>query len=260
VIRQMIGLIAGIQGLAILLSSAAAGQPSPARGFEIASVKPAARLAGPDYNNRFTISRSGITARNATLRRLIAEAYELQARQISGPAWLDQNEYDIEARTAEPVERKELDLMLRALLADRFQLRQHREEKEMRVYELLVDQAGPKIEPAKDGVAPPGGNGFHFRGDLRQFADLLAVQFSIPISDDPTKPARAGGPMIPVLDKTGLAGIYDIQADLKPEPGLDSFTLWQRALREQLGLRMESRRERVEILVVDDAARTPTAN
>ncbi|HWD98344.1 MAG TPA: TIGR03435 family protein [Bryobacteraceae bacterium] len=244
----------------IALSSAAMGQPSRTRVFEVASVKPSARLAGPDYNNQLTISQSGITARNATLRRLVAEAYGLQVRQISGPGWLDQNEYDLEARTGEPVERKELDLMLRALLADRFQLRQHHEQREMRVYELVVDKGGPKIQPAKNGETPRSGSGFHFRGSLRQFADLLAVQLSIPISDDPAQPARAGGPMVPLLDKTGLTGIYDISADLKPETGLDSFSLWQRILREQLGLRMESRRERVETLVVDEAAKMPAAN
>jgi uncharacterized protein (TIGR03435 family) len=47
---------------------------------------------------------------------------------------------------------------------------------------------------------------------------------------------------------------------MRPEPGLDSFTLWRRALREQLGLDVESRRERIEILVVDEAAKIPTAN
>lgn len=238
----------------------ASGQPARTREFEVASVKASAQLAGPDYNNRFTISRSGITIRNATLRRLIAEAYGLQVRQVSGPGWLDHNEYDIEARTGKPVEGQELNLMLRALLATRFQLKQHGEEREMRVYDLVVDKAGPKIQPAKNGETSRSGSNFHFRGNLRQFADLLAVQFSIPISDDPTQPARAGGPMVPVLDKTGLTGTYDFSADLKPEPGLDSLGLWQRALREQLGLRIESRRERVNILVVDNAAGTPTAN
>jgi hypothetical protein len=123
------------------LISMASGQPARTREFEVASVKASAQLAGPDYNNRFTISRSGITIRNATLRRLIAEAYGLQVRQVSGPGWLDHNEYDIEARTGKPVERQELNLMLRALLATRFQLKQHGEEREMRVYDLVVDKA-----------------------------------------------------------------------------------------------------------------------
>ena len=95
---------------------------------------------------------------------------------------------------------------------------------------------------------------------MRRFADFLAVQFSIPAAVDPAEPARAGGPMFPVLDKTGLAGDYDFTADIRPELGLDSFTLWRRALREQLGLNVESRRERIEILVVDEAAKIPATN
>jgi uncharacterized protein (TIGR03435 family) len=63
-----------------------------------------------------------------------------------------------------------------------------------------------------------------------------------------------------VLDKTRLAGIYDIAIDLKPEPGGDTFTLWQRVLHDRLGLKLVSARENVEVLVVDRAERMPTAD
>lgn len=89
---------------------------------------------------------------------------------------------------------------------------------------------------------------------MRQFADFLAVQFSIPILDDPTQPSRAGARR-PVLDRTELPGVYDLTVGVKPELGMDSFTLWQRAPRKQMGLRIESRRGPVEIVVVDDAVR-----
>jgi len=108
----------------VLLSSAAAGQSPKALAFETASVKPSQRQIGADYNNQFAVSPSGITARNATLRRLVSEAYRLQVRQVLGPSWLDQDEYDIEARTGDPVVREELDLMLGTLLAERFHLKQ----------------------------------------------------------------------------------------------------------------------------------------
>jgi uncharacterized protein (TIGR03435 family) len=181
-------------------------------------------------------------------------------RQVLGPGWLDQNEYDIEARTGGPVDREMLNLMLRTLLTERFKLRQHAETREMRAYELVVDVAGPKIHPVGSGETAKAAPGFHFHGDMRQFADLLAVQFSVPILDDSSQPGRAGGPMIPVLDRTGLPDIYDFTADTRRELGADSFSLWQRALREQLGLRIESRRAPVEVIVVDDASRVPTAN
>ena len=235
-------------------------QTSNTPTFEVASVKPSQHLVGPDYNNGIAISPSAFTAHNATLRRLIAEAYDLQLRQISGPAWLDQNEYDIDARTSKPVDRNAISPMLRALLVDRFHLRRHTETREMRVYALVVSPAGPKIHPATDSQAANTSGGFHFRGDMRRFADFLTVQFSIPAADNPAEPAHAGGPMFPVLDKTGLAGAYDFAVDMRPELGVDLFTLWRRALREQLGLDVESRRQRIEILVVDKAAKIPAAN
>jgi uncharacterized protein (TIGR03435 family) len=255
--RALAGLF---PSLSFLLSSAVAGQAPGTPAFEVASVKPSQRQIGADYNNQFTVLPSGITARNTTLRRLVSEAYRLQVSQVVGPGWLDQNEYDIEARTGNHANREQLDLMLRTLLAERFNLKKHSETREMRVYELLADKAGAKIRPGESGEAAKAGAGFHFHGDMRRFADFLAVQFSIPILDDPTQPGRAGGPAISVLDRTELPGVYDFTVDVKPELGADSFTLWQRTLREQLGLRIESRRGPVEVVVVDDAAKVPSAN
>src|SRR6478736_5314600 len=68
--------------------------------FDVASVRPSQRVVGLDYNNQIAYSPTGITARNVTLKRLIAEAYHLQLNQISGPDWLGRDEYDIEAKAA----------------------------------------------------------------------------------------------------------------------------------------------------------------
>jgi uncharacterized protein (TIGR03435 family) len=83
---------------------------------------------------------------------------------------------------------------------------------------------------------------------------------SIPAAVNPNEPVKAGGPPIPVLDKTGLPGIYDFSVDMHPELGTDGFTLWQRALEDQLGLRLENRKGNVEVLVVDSASKIPTEN
>jgi uncharacterized protein (TIGR03435 family) len=230
--------------------------------FDVVSVKPSSNLVGPDYNNQLTFSPSGITGKNVTLKRLIAEAYHLQLNQVSGPNWLDRNEYEIEAKSERSVGRDQLVLMLQPLLAERFNLKQHRETRSMKVYQLVTGKAGPKIRPVKDGDLSKPAGGFHFHGDLRQFADLLAVQLSIPESadPDPTRPQIAAGPPIPVMDKTGLAGTYDFSVDLKPEIGTSVFTVWQRVLQEQLGLRMESNKGNVPVIVVDSALQVPTAN
>jgi uncharacterized protein (TIGR03435 family) len=212
--------------------------------FEVASVKPSARLVGPDYGNVMTYKPNGFSAKNTTLKRLIAEAYNVRPFQVTGGAkWLDSAEYDVVAQAGGSVSKPELRLMLQDLLRERFHLSFHREKKEMRVYNLLVGGSGLKLKPGD--------------GDLDQFAAFLAVQLSIHGIDDPTKPGIASTAPVPVINRTGLTGGYDLQVNVKPEVGADMFTLWQRALRDELGLRLESAKDQVEVLVVDGAEKLP---
>jgi uncharacterized protein (TIGR03435 family) len=244
--------------LLIVIAYAARAQSTPS--FEVASVRPSQHEVGPDYNNQITYSPTGLTGKNVTLKRLIAEAWHCQMNQVLGPPWLDQNEYDIVARAPEGSSKEQISLMLRSLLSDRFHLKEHSDTRQMRVYELAIAQGGPRIHQVQPEAAAISGSGFHFRGDMREFADLLAVQFSIPAADNPSVPTRAGGSPIPVLDKTGMQGIYDFSVDLRPELGTDTFTAWKRALEGQLGLKIESRKGDVAVVVVDDAAKIPTVN
>jgi uncharacterized protein (TIGR03435 family) len=250
----------------LVFSSLVLGGTLFGQSFDVASIKPSLRQVGRDANNQLSISPSALAGRNVTLKRLIGQAYGMQPFQIfGGPNWLDTAEYDLDAKADGPVTRERLAQMLQPLLAARFHLAVHRDARELRVYELVVDKGGPKIHPLKDEEAPAAKSGAagglrSFRGDLQQFANLLSVQLSIPIMDDPGKPGIASGPPVPVVDKTGLQGIFDLNAEIRPETGVDLFTLWQRVLREQLGLRLESRKDKVDVLVVDGADRTPTAN
>jgi uncharacterized protein (TIGR03435 family) len=244
----------------IFLSTTAHAHSQPAQpAFDVASVRPSAQTVGPDYNNQIRWTSDRFTAKNATLKRLIADAWELQLNQVVGPTWLDRNEYDIEARLPGDATREQRALMLRSLLVERFGLKQRSEARNMRVYELTVAKGGPKIKPVESGESHADA-GFHFHGEMRQFADLLAVQFSIPAAERPDVPVRAGGAPTPVIDKTGLQGTYDFSVDMHPEIGTDSFAAWQHALNEQLGLRIESRKGNVEVFVVDAAAKMPSAN
>ena len=149
--------------------------------------------------------------------------------------------------------------MLLTLPAERFHLREHMEQRTTRAYELLTDKGGPK-----SGLTPAGGpaakSGFPFHGDMRQLADLIAVHLTISVPADPTRPGIGGGSPPVVLDKTGLEGVYDVAVDIRPELGADMFTLWQEFAKERLGLRLESTRGLVPIVVVDSAERTPEAN
>jgi uncharacterized protein (TIGR03435 family) len=235
------------------------------QSFDVASIKPSQRQVGKDAMAPISIGPAGLSGRNVTLKRLIVQAYGLQPYQIfGGPNWLDVAEYDIDAKAGGAVSREQLGLMLRTLLADRVKLSVHRETKEMRVYELVIDKNGPKIRAVTDAEAatskPSAGGARNFRGDLQQFANLLSIQLSIPMIDDPSRPSVASGPPVPVVDKTGLSGIFDIDVNLKLELGVDMFALWQRALQDQLGFKLENRKGPVEVLVVDSAERIPAAN
>ncbi len=242
--------------LLALLPQVSAQDPT----FEVASVKASQRTVGPDYNNRLTYSPTAFTARNATLKVLIAEAYRFQRRQVLGPSWIDQNEYDIDARVSGSSSREQIAAMLRGLLSERFGLRHHTETRVIRAFELTIAKSGPKLQPIEENGAATPGPGLHFRGDMRQFADLLAIKLSMPAPTDPNVPVMAGGPPVPMLDKTGLSGTYEFSLEVKPELGTDGLTLWQRVVQDQLGLRIESRKEPVTVLVVDDAAKVPSAN
>ena len=224
--------------------------------FEAASVKTSEKTVGPDYGNRISRSPTGFSARNTTLKRLIAEAYHLQAFQIAGgPPWLNNTEYDVTARHPSSTTEAEVETMLQMLLTDRFHLKTHRESRETKVYMLKVEKNGPKVTR---GTGTNSDAVFH--GGMQQFASFLSMQLTIPVLEDPSKPGMASGPPVPILDETGLSGEYDIDVIIHPEPGTDMFTLWQRALRDELGLRLESSKAQVAFLIVDNADKTPVSN
>jgi uncharacterized protein (TIGR03435 family) len=242
-------------GLAFLASTAFA------QSFEVASVKASPRTVGKDYRGTVVLGPNRVSARNVSLKSLIGEAYHVQPFQVTGgPGWLDLDEFDIDARPGATATKDQLRSMLVALLAERFHLELHRDTKEMRVYALSVDKGGPKLHPATGDLRPTT-SPQNFHGDMRQFANLISIQLSIPTVEDPTRPAIASGPPVPVIDKTGLEGNYDISVNLRPDDsGGDSFTRWQRALRDELGLKLDTQRAPVEVLIVDRAERMPTAN
>ena len=228
-----------------VFAQTAAGPPE----FAVASVKPSRSELGRDANSRISIGPAGIGGRNVTVKHLIAEAYGVRPYQVTGgPRWLDTGEYDIDAKADGPTTGELAALMLRGLLTERFRLSLHRETRELRVYDLVADKRGPKIRAATDGENPPATAGAtgprSFHGDMQQFADL--------------RPGRASGAPVPVLDKTGLPGIYDFSVDLKPEAA-DVLALWQGVLQDQLGLKLESRKAPVEVLVIDRVERIPVA-
>jgi uncharacterized protein (TIGR03435 family) len=238
---------------------------TPPTAFAVASVKPSAQVLGKDRPpSRLVFQPDGVRGRNMTLKGLILEAYQLRPHQIvGGPDWLDRNEYEVDARAVGPSAPEELRLMLQALIRERFGFAFHRDTRQMNVYALIVDKGGPKIRPLPDASEKRPAVFPDFRGDLQDLADLIGVQFSIPSAGpaaNPTTPLVSAGPPAPVLDSTGLHGIYEIHLDLKQETSGDMFTSWQRFLQDRCGLKLESRKSQVPVFVVDSVARTPTPN
>ncbi len=245
----------------IVLGVAALALAAAAQTFSVASVKPSPRAVGKDYRRPITLGPGRVTSSNVSLKSLICDAYHVQPFQVTGPGWLDDDEFEIDAHADPAASKDQLRAMLVALLAERFHLAMHRDSKEMRIYALTVEKDGPKNLHAATGELRPTTSPQNFHGDMRQLANLISIGLSIPTVDDPTRPAIATGAPVPVVDKTGIDGNYDISVNLRPDNTFgDSFTRWQRALHDELGLKLETQRAPVEVLIIDRADRTPTAN
>lgn len=226
------------------------GQPQPTSPtFEVASIKPHPE---PITSSGSSTSGSRTTWTAATLMTLVSNAYELNYYQISGgPPWTTSAHFDIVAKAdgdTSPT-KDQVRQMLQALLAERFQLKVHRETKEMPVLELVVGKNGPKLsdpDPSKPGMRTMGNaTGLHITA-WQSTMQQLAAQLS----------NTAGRP---VLDKTGLTGTYAYKMDFNPDvaapdSGIPSMST---AVQDQLGLRLEPQKAPIEILVIDSAEKPP---
>jgi len=230
----------------LVLAGAAFGQPV----FSVASVKASARAVGKDYREPVIVGEDRLSAHNVSLKDLVMVAYGMEPFRILGPGWIDDNEYDVEARADGPITREQMRGMLQLLLTERFQIASHREQKEIRVHAIVIDRGGFKLEPRMT-------KGFH--ADMKELARVISIQLTIPAISDPSRPSMASGPPAPVIDNTGLTGIYDFPIDLSASAGVDMFELWQRRLHE-FGLRLESKKIGATFLVIDRAEKVPTAN
>jgi uncharacterized protein (TIGR03435 family) len=252
-----------------------AQEPAAARPeFEVASLKPNTS-AMPGYSVR--VLQAGLTARNITLKRLIAIGYSVTDYQIFGSLpWLGSAGFDVEARSAGPTDLPHVRPMVQSLLDDRFKLNIHRETRDLSIFTLTLAKSGGKPGPglvestagpcgpvkaesaasaAACGTVTPGpGRISGQRGRISQLADRLSTILGRP-----------------VVDKTALTGIYDIALTYTPDPsmaqeaphgspasdipGPSLFT----AMQEQLGLKLTAGKGPVEVIVVDSAEK-PSGN
>jgi len=249
----------------VLAACALFGQPST---FEVATIKP----SSPDAQGSSMTAGAGgvVTVTNATLKMLLTTAYDVRDFQISGgPGWITSGRFDIVGRpertagaAALPASPKSMTddqlqtavrLMrerLQSLLADRFQLQVHRETRDAPIYALLVAKNGPKMQTAPEGRTGQRGINVE-RGRLTAMSAPLAILVNW-LSNQTGRP---------VIDKTGLAQKFDFKLEWQPDlsdadqTGPSIFT----AIQEQLGLRLESQRGPVDIIVIDRAEK-PSEN
>ncbi len=234
-----------------------------AQKFEVASVRTAAPrnniYVGPMKGGPGTADPGRFTWEYAPLRPILMKAYGLQTFQLIGSE-LDDERFNIAANVPEGTTPDGFNVMLQNLLIDRFDLKFHREKREMPIYELKVAKNGSKLKTTPDAVTQASNATFRngvMRLTLGQSSVTgLAGQLGIELERI-------------VTDKTGLDGVYDFHLEysrdgLKPmgpppvvqDPAPNLFT----AVQEQLGLKLEPAKEPVEVLVIDSINKIPAAN
>jgi uncharacterized protein (TIGR03435 family) len=224
--------------------------------FDVASVKLNIGGGGGGYPELAPGGRR-FTATNQLMVELIMFAYDVSPLQISGiPSAFSGERYDIDATCEQPMTKEQLPHTVQALLAERFHLSVHREPKEQLVYVLIPRKGGPKLhESSQEGGKPSlRQSGYSFTFTNATMSNLIGVLSQVT--------GRK------VLDGTGLLGAYDFTLSYAPDrdgappnrsdvaPAADGFPVSVfTALREQLGLDLESRKGRVESIVVDRLGR-----
>ncbi len=215
---------------------------------------------------------------NVTLRSLVMRAWQVRDYQISGPDWLASERYDVAAKLPENTPNRQVPLMLQALLAERFELALHHEQREMPGYALAVAKGGFKLKPVNES---PGGinlrigsslRGMQGRLTLAGLANVLAGFIGGPVEDT----TRIEGTFeinlewFPDDRETGLAGPKFAAREpgaVVPDPGVPLRTAPEApsgpslfAAVQSLGLRLEPRKAPVDILVIDRAEKAPVEN
>jgi uncharacterized protein (TIGR03435 family) len=258
----------------LAMSACVATAQGPMPAFDVASVKPA--VGDPRVPTNTFVAGGRYVASYATLRSIIALAYQpLFGRQITGgPAWIDSEMFEIQGKAEgnPPVEM--LRLMLRALLADRFKLRAHTEQRDTSVYALVVARAdrrpGPQLKPGsidcsarRDDAPPPDEMprpaspecGFFMRVTNYVGVGLQFVESAKGITMQQLASQLTGANAVGrvVVDRTGLTGSYDVDLTFAgtPSAALNAPSVFA-AVEEQLGLKLESTTATVDFVVIDD--------
>ena len=280
----------------MLFAAALCGQSGVRPVFEVASVKSSA-----DKVMFVRVLPGGRLSAAAPVKMLVVNAFGVQGFQIvGGPAWMDSDRYAIDAKAPANASRAEVMAMLQSLLEDRFQMRTHRETRQLPVYELVAGKNGLKLPVPKEGScavagsggvpapgpAPAGGRMAPGPGGP---ATMTPPCGAIMLAMSPDGAVMQGGkvPMSelvrtlamvtgrPVIDKTRYTGVFDVRLPFTPDLASDGMPRQPvdpsapapdsaapsilGVLQEQLGLKLDSARGPVEVVVIDHLEK-PTEN
>jgi len=268
----------------VLACAMAYGQATSS--FDVASVKPSnAGVRSSMRGGPGTSDPGRITYTNVTLFNVLLRAYNVKSYQLSAPDWMSSQRYDIAAKIPPGTSKESFERMLQSLAAERFHLALHRETHDLKGYDLAAGRTGPRLKasqatdtPAVElkGLPKTDANGFpqldapglvmmegargkavviHLTANaqpLSALVELLSKEFAMPIQD-----------------MTGLSGKFDFHLEFAPQPpGVleaappadDAAPNLVTAVQQQLGLRLNSSKVGVEVLVIDRADRVPTEN
>jgi uncharacterized protein (TIGR03435 family) len=239
------------------------GQEKTARlTFDVAAIK----LSQPstrDGSIKPLPGGNGYVVQNMPVRSMIGLMYKVPSKQITAdPEWLDSDRYDIEAKADHAYSLDDLHVMFQNLLADRFNLRFHKEIKEGPVYALMVEKSGLKMKVNESD------QDFKIPISSPQFFVFVGTRVSMPyfcwwIEQQLREDER------PVINQTGLDKNYDFKLSFTPDipnvprekwpPDLQDRPLLFDALKEQLGLKLQAQKGPVEYYVIDHVEK-PSAN
>lgn len=249
--------------------------------FEVASVKPAANaeagarlvpamreimrnnsplgmipMEGPDR----------IRLDNWALLDLIAAAYRVRARDVSGPSWLADQGFDIEAKVPQGTPKEQLNTMLQSLIEERFGIKVHRDPQTRQGFALVIGKGGPKLNSAEAPLTPEQrqqrsvANGKRLEA-MRQDGTALAGSRRLTLRSTTTEglaTSLAQFAEAPVVDQTGLTGTYSVTIETWKAPDVPGGTIFDAM--EKLGLKLVARKVTIDTIVVDRVSKLPTAN
>lgn len=227
--------------------------------IDVASIKP----SDPGItamNNHFSADRFTLTGYAA--KTLIEQAHSVKDYQVlNAPDWTRSERWTLEVKTTVPTNYQQKFQLLQPLLAERFQLKIHHETRTMPVYSLAVAKGGPKLrtpDPNERGYMMFGNQIIGRKYDITMLARNLEGELNVP-----------------VVDKTGLTGIYDLDLKWTPDPARPDFGDVHNpaelpapdpnrpgiftAIREQLGLELKAEKRPVDVIVIDHIER-PSPN